>query len=148
GDPQDEVADTEEDPHYFDLRGQLEELGFTSIGWGWEEVIDQPRTRSSLLAHAEHGCYSGVWRLAGGDFRVYITTIFEDGAAVMTANYSRPANIEDDYHATGTPTRSMEVLLTEHRAAVAEFARQGHAVQRCTTLDDVLQAKRVYFHNP
>jgi hypothetical protein len=147
-DPDDELARTEEDPHYFDLRDQLLQLGFKSIGMGWEETIDTPRTSTSIFTHPEHGCYAGAWRLAGGDYRVYMTTVFQDGAAVMTANYSREPNLEHDYHATGTPTHLMDVLLNEHRAAVADFVKQGHPIQRCTTPEDVVNAKRVYFYNP
>ena len=143
GDLDDERSRTEEDPHYLDLRGQLEKLGFTSVGSGWEKSIGSPRSQSSLFCHPVYGCYAGMWRLAGGDFRAYIVTIFDDGAAVFTANYSRPLVQTSDYHAAGTPTHSMSVLLEEHRRAVDAFVERGHAVRRCANLEDVLNAKSV-----
>lgn len=87
-------------------------------------------------------------RYLGGDHRVYLLSQFQDGGALLTANYPRPRQEWAGYLAHGVPTLSLAMLLAEHSHELVRFLEAGHVPLECATLEAIREAKRAYHHNP
>jgi hypothetical protein len=136
------------DALYADFYRQLLDLGFEPAGVTWEKVWGKPKIVSFAFLHRQHGCRASVWRLLGGDYRVYLSSQFRDGAAILTANYSRPLQSAADYLAHGIPTTSLALLLAAHCQAVEQFQKAGRVLWKCNILEDIDDFKRAYHFHP
>lgn len=147
GGPVDAAPDGTDDLYDHFYR-QLVALGMRPAGITWEKIAAKPKLNSFAFLHPTKAYRASVWRMLGGDFRVYWITQFNDAGAVLTANYLRPTWTGPGYLARGIPTNDLAMLLDEHRRDVANMVTTGREPVRCSTLDDVVEAKLIYHHSP
>jgi hypothetical protein len=132
---------------YAKLYQQLVDLGFQPVGVTWEKLLGKRKIESFAFLHPSESWRASVWPALGGDFRVYFVTQFTDGASVLTGNYPRRPTEGPNHLARGVPTMNLELLLDEHRSDVGQFMAAGHVTERCASLADIVEAKRVYMLN-
>ncbi len=106
----------------------LEELGFAPLGIR--------RERSPLGAHDVEASEAP---------RVVFFTPFRDGAAVLTANFARPAVTTPLVQAGGLANARVEAQLAAHEVAVERFAAAHGTPVVATTLDARLGAARAWY---
>ncbi len=132
---------------YASLYQQLIDLGFEPLGVYWEKVIWHHRSQEFAFVLRKENCQGIIFRLAGGDPRVVLKTVFSNGAIVKTCNYTRPREDSADYFVQGIPTLTLDGLLAEHRRSVAAFTAADHKPRECGTLETYAEAESISFFN-
>ncbi|HEX9287924.1 MAG TPA: hypothetical protein VF904_00250 [Anaeromyxobacteraceae bacterium] len=125
----------------------LEELGFAPLGIRRERSpLGAHDVEADAYADPSRGTYADVFQARGSEApRVVFFTPFRDGAAVLTANFARPAVTTPLVQAGGLANARVEAQLAAHEVAVERFAAAHGTPAVATTLDARLGAARAWY---
>ena len=138
---------TGDDAQYADLFERLSDLGFeplgsrSEIGWfcngHWYKKFPPGR----IFATPERDVFVSLFRIfPGHPWRLAFSTVFTDGALVMTANQMPNFRIDlPDYLRWGDPTPDLAELLRLHREAAEDFSRDRGRTVAAPDLEGVCQ---------
>lgn len=131
-------------PAMRDMLGQLDELGFSPLG---VVATRRPLARTSrelVLASADERSFATVRPVKNEAWLSYVTH-FDDGAAVITADFHWPSVDEADYLAGGLPGSGAAEVLAAHRRRVQRFVDAGRPVGASYDLDALVRAGRRFY---
>ena len=129
------------------LGTSLEELGFTPLGVKHERsALGALDAQDDVYASVERAAFADVIepRRGGGPGVVFFTP-FEDGAAVLTANFPRRAIATERVQAGGIPDAPLEAVLAAHEVAVQRFTVRHGKPAVAAELEARLAAAKAWF---
>lgn len=141
GGPDDVVA---RGPAMRDMLGQLDELGFSPLGLLTSMRPLARSTRELVLASPQERCFATVRPVRNEAWLSYVTH-FDDGAAVITADFHWPSVDEADYLAGGLPGSGPAEVLAAHRRRVQRFVDAGRPLGASFELEALERAGGRFF---
>jgi hypothetical protein len=133
-----------------DIAEQLAELDFAPAGVYWEQMPAHKRFHEAIFVSKTGDCFASVYRLFNNDdARVAFKTAFEDGAYVLTQNYTGGSDImEKTLWTGGSEVATLETVVAEHRRRVRKFVAAGHHPLPAVSMDDHIEAEIIYMDHP
>jgi hypothetical protein len=142
-----------------EIARQLEVLGFAPAGLYWEYLPAHKFCREVIFVSPTRDCFAAVYRLFNNDPpRVAFKTAFSDGAFVLTQNYAGGTEANEETLRTGglyseetirsTERFPLAEVLEENRRRVQRFVLAGHALLPAVTIDDHVEAERIFMDQP
>jgi hypothetical protein len=109
-------------PELAPLAGQLQALGFVSLGSHVEKPRFQQGTTSYDFAHPGEHTFATLHFSPQGEPRLYLLTPLAPEGFVLTAGYRRPGfEVPGRYRSGGVPGASPERLFQAHRLRLQGF---------------------------
>mgnify|MGYP001389226391 CR=1 FL=1 len=122
----------------------LEDLGFTPLGTAVEKRPLRPGRHEIVLANPEERAFAVVAPV-GSEAWLHYFTAFEDGGAVITADYHWPSVEEPGYLAGGLPGAGPQEILNTHRRRVQRLVEEGRAVDDRYTLEARAETAEAFY---
>lgn len=131
--------------------GELDSLGFARLGARRERtLLGGLDLASQAYANETAGSYADVLDHAparAGPL-VYFLSVFPGGAAVLTANHSRPALSTREVQSGGLPGAGVAETFAAHRKALERFAARHGAPAAPARLAARQEAARAWYAGP
>jgi hypothetical protein len=128
------------------LASTLQELGFTPLGMQHQRsALGAFTAEGDVYVAEQRGAFADVLEPGRGQAPgVVFFTPFEDGAAVLTANFPRRAVATERVQAGGIPDAPLEAVLAAHEVAVERFAARHGPPAVAADLETRLAAARAW----
>lgn len=110
------------------LSRELGRLGFAWLGVKYEKSATNEVSELCFASH-QHRAFAGIFTLKNGTPKLFFTTPFTNGAAVLTGMYARREQRGEWQWASGVDTNEPELVLQRHLKKTVEYEkREGFEV--------------------
>jgi hypothetical protein len=128
------------------LGAGLTKLGFSRLGVRKEKPPLGAATVSFDFVNPSEKTYASAYHLGGKKTRLYFFTPYDGGAAVLTADHSRPGSAKDGYYlAGGLNGATPEQLWAAHKRQMAAMDETGRERVAQNTLADRITTALAWF---
>lgn len=146
--PDDEAPAAADSREAHALYRELEALGFERLGIKVEiNQADGRATHSVTFASAVHEAFAGIFFTFDAIPSLFLLTVFEDGAVVLTSRYARQELRAPRAVQIGHPHAAIPSLVDAHKHEVATFKARGARLSGRWGRDESLRDTHRYYEN-
>jgi hypothetical protein len=128
---------------------ELDALGFCPLGIHEERIAPWPKTyREDVFVSSDGHCLATLYSLFGDDWNVSLTSVTTNQTLVQTSTDAGDDLETGDCIMRRLPARPLQELVDVHDRSTDECVARGQKLTSHRTMDDVVDAQRLIFHNP